>query len=263
MVALLKLSVLLFCLASVSAIEKALLDTFAEVVINAINKDETSGPYLYVLFGYSNVEETDDGGVSFDLAAAQTTCPKDTPDKDNCKGEEDSPMLFHKVTVTKKGNDVYSVTNTGSMHFYKSSSIPVDPVILRVVLFKMVALLKLSVLLLCLASVSAIEQALLDKFAEVVVNAINKDETSGRYLYVLYGYSNVVETEDGGVSFDLVAAQTSCPKTTPEEDKGKCEGGEHSPMLFHKVNVTKKGDNRYSVTNTGSMVPFQSRQGGH
>ncbi|KFD45871.1 hypothetical protein M513_13261 [Trichuris suis] len=119
----------------------------------------------------------------------------------------------------------------------------------------MVALLKLSVLLLCLASVSAIEKALLDTFAEVVINAINNDESSGPNLYVLYGYTNAEET-DKGINFDLVAARTSCPKET-EQEKEKCTPNDDSPVLFHKVSVAKKGDNVYSVTNTGSMVPFQ------
>ncbi|KFD59772.1 hypothetical protein M514_28049 [Trichuris suis] len=33
----------LFCLASVSATEKALSETFAQAAVNAINKDESSG----------------------------------------------------------------------------------------------------------------------------------------------------------------------------------------------------------------------------
>ncbi|KFD64576.1 hypothetical protein M514_13659 [Trichuris suis] len=330
MVALLKLSVLLLCLASVSAIEKALLDTFAEVVINAINNDESSGPNLYVLYGYTNAEETDKG-INFDLVAARTSCLKEIQEKEKCTPNDDSPVLFHKVSVAKKGDNVYSVTNTGPM-----VPLEVDPVTLKVVLSKMVALLKLAAILLCLASVSAIEKALLDKFAqavvnginndkdsgdklfvvlgyfnvmeteeavtfdviavqtscpkgsqvsfyelrlchyatqrtnrltygrvaialldtfaEVVINAINKDETSGRNLYVLYGYTNAEET-DKGITFDLVAAQTSCPKET--EEKEKCKADDDAPVLFHKVNVIKKGDNVYSVTNTGSMVPFQ------
>ncbi|KFD45216.1 hypothetical protein M513_13905, partial [Trichuris suis] len=114
MVASLKLAVALFCLASVSAIEKALLDTFAQVAVNAINKDKDSGDKLYVLHGYDEVKETENG-VTFDLIAVQTSCPKDTPDKEKCKGDKHSSILYHKVSVTKKEKDVYSVTNTESM----------------------------------------------------------------------------------------------------------------------------------------------------
>ncbi|KFD44802.1 hypothetical protein M513_14320, partial [Trichuris suis] len=75
----------------------------------------------------------------------------------------------------------------------------------------MVALLKLAAILLCLASVSAIEKALLDKFAQAVVNGINNDKDSGDKLFVVLGYFNVMETEEA-VTFDVIAVQTSCPK---------------------------------------------------
>ncbi|KFD52318.1 hypothetical protein M513_06881 [Trichuris suis] len=120
MVASLKLAVALFCLASVSAIEKALLETFAQVVVNAINKDKDSGDKLYVIQSYDQVKETENG-VTFDLFAVQTSCLKDTPlDKAKCTADENSSVLYHKVNVTKKGNDVYSVTNVGSM-------VPIEP----------------------------------------------------------------------------------------------------------------------------------------
>ncbi|KFD48182.1 hypothetical protein M514_10968 [Trichuris suis] len=114
MVAVLKLAVALLCLASVSAIETALLDTFAQVAVNAINKDERSGDKLYVIHDYDEIKETENG-VTFDLIAVQTSCPKDTREKEKCKGNRDSSILYHKVSVTKKADYVYSVTNTGSM----------------------------------------------------------------------------------------------------------------------------------------------------
>ncbi|KFD59770.1 hypothetical protein M514_28047 [Trichuris suis] len=75
----------------------------------------------------------------------------------------------------------------------------------------MVALLKLAAILLCLASVSAVEKALLDKFAKAAVNGINNDKDSGKNLFAVLVYSNVKEAGQG-VTFDLIAVQTSCPK---------------------------------------------------
>ncbi|KFD59166.1 hypothetical protein M514_28655, partial [Trichuris suis] len=41
------------------------------------------------------------------------------------------------------------------------------------------------------------------------------------------------------------------------QEKEKCTPNDDSPVLFHKVSVAKKGDNVYSVTNTGPMVPLE------
>ncbi|KFD55184.1 hypothetical protein M514_03825 [Trichuris suis] len=114
MVALLKLSVLLFCLASVSAVEKALLDKFAQAAVNGINKDEDSGSKLFAVLGYSNVKETAKE-ITFDLVAVQTSCSKETKDTSDCETDIDSPILKHQVVVTKKPNGVYSVASTGPM----------------------------------------------------------------------------------------------------------------------------------------------------
>ncbi|KFD51089.1 hypothetical protein M514_07989 [Trichuris suis] len=117
----------------------------------------------------------------------------------------------------------------------------------------MVALLKLAAILLCLASVSAIEKALLDKFAKAAVNGINKDQDSGKYLFGVLVYSNVKET-DKEVTFDLIAVQTTCPKGT-EKDASECDTDETSPILKHKVVATKKPNGAYSVASTGPMEP--------
>ncbi|KFD52316.1 hypothetical protein M514_06879 [Trichuris suis] len=119
----------------------------------------------------------------------------------------------------------------------------------------MVALLKLAVALLCLASVSATEKALLDKFAQAAVNGINNDNRSGEKLYVVQSYDEVKETDDG-ITFDLFAVQTQCRKRT-KLDKAKCVPNEDSSVLYHKVIVTKKPNGAYSVKSVGSMVPIE------
>ncbi|KFD45868.1 hypothetical protein M513_13258 [Trichuris suis] len=117
----------------------------------------------------------------------------------------------------------------------------------------MVALLKLAAILLCLASVSAVEKALLDKFAKAAVNGINNDKDSGKNLFAVLVYSNVKEAGQG-VTFDLIAVQTSCPKGS-QKDASECDTDETSPILKHQVVVTKKPNGAYSVASTGPMKP--------
>ncbi|KFD49358.1 hypothetical protein M513_09721 [Trichuris suis] len=272
MVALLKLTAILLCFASVSAIEKALLDKFAQAAVNGINKDKRSGDKLFVVLSYFKVMETDEA-VTFDVIAVQTSCPKGTKDGPECKTNEKSPVLQHKVTATKKRNGVYSVASTGPMDpdskrnvehiatinlgrgfgiLMEKCTVSYD-LIIKVVLSEMVALFKLSVILLCLASVSAIEEALLKRFARLAVRGINKDKDSGDKIFIVHSYSNVIETDDK-ISFDLVAIQTSCLKAVMD-DQGECKGNGNSPVLLHKVVVTKKPGGAYSVASTGPMDP--------
>ncbi|KFD64568.1 hypothetical protein M514_23282 [Trichuris suis] len=141
-----------------------------------------------------------------------------------------------------------------NLPIYRLRRIPaVEPIILKVALSTMVALLKLSAILLCLASVSAIEKALLDKFAQAAVNGINNDKDSGDKLFAVLVFSNVKETGQG-VTFDLIAVQTLCPKETKQKPSD-CDTDVHSPILKHKVVATKKPDGVYSVASTGPMVP--------
>ncbi|CDW56766.1 hypothetical protein TTRE_0000504801 [Trichuris trichiura] len=117
----------------------------------------------------------------------------------------------------------------------------------------MVALLKLSVIVLCFVSVSAVEKALLDKFAQAAVNGINKDKDSGDKLFIVYKYSSVEES-DKAVIFDLIAVQTSCPKNAQYDEK-KCKPTGKSPVLEHKVVASKKPGGVFSVASTGPMDP--------
>ncbi|CDW56767.1 hypothetical protein TTRE_0000504901 [Trichuris trichiura] len=117
----------------------------------------------------------------------------------------------------------------------------------------MVAILKLSVVLFCLASVGAIEDALLKKFAEAAVNGINNDNDSGDKLFKVFRYFGVIET-DKAITFDLIAVQTSCQKGK-RVDVSECESSGSSPVLQHKVIATKKPGGVYSVASTGPMDP--------
>ncbi|CDW60732.1 hypothetical protein TTRE_0000912301 [Trichuris trichiura] len=117
----------------------------------------------------------------------------------------------------------------------------------------MVAALKLAATLLCLAFASAVEEALVKKFAQAAVNGINKDEDSGDKLFIVYKYSNVKEN-DKAVTFDLIAVQSACPKGA-EYDEKKCKPTGRSPVLEHKVVASKKPGGVYSVASTGPMDP--------
>ncbi|KFD45864.1 hypothetical protein M514_13254 [Trichuris suis] len=102
-----------FCLASVSCIEKAMVDKFAQAAVNGINKDVENGEKLYKVQKTSNVLHNQDR-VLFKLYAIETVCTKAVNSANNgtnCEAESNAPVLEYKVTAKQYKSGVFSVVS--------------------------------------------------------------------------------------------------------------------------------------------------------
>uniref|UniRef100_A0A5S6QKF9 Cystatin domain-containing protein n=1 Tax=Trichuris muris TaxID=70415 RepID=A0A5S6QKF9_TRIMR len=121
----------------------------------------------------------------------------------------------------------------------------------------MIAALPLSLAALLLASVSAVTNEELGKYAKQVVEIINKDKDSGPFLYMPLQYSDVNESGNQ-VTLTVCAVQTDCRKGQENTDANSCSYTENSKVLQHTATVTRRNGNNFTVSTTGAMEPDSS-----